>query len=318
MSETNNKIIRSEMLLSQAKPKSMAGKIVLFPLSRIIIAILFLAPVGIIHFLFEILVLPVTSEAYKAVVIGLDVTISFALFIFFYRLYTKYIEKRTAHEFSVTNGIKDSFYGLILGGGLITILILLLTSLGYYKIGSFSSDWSVVFKGLFSMGMAAFVEELFFRVIIFKLTEEFCGTWIALVTSILYFGFAHAGNPNASLWSSIAIGVEAGILLTAAYMLTRTIWFPLAIHFGWNYFQGKIFGVATSGVSVNGLIQPEISGPEWLTGGDFGVEASVATVLFCLVISFIILKKAITSDQIIAPMWRRKKISATPDLSQTA
>lgn len=318
MLKANNGIIRGEMLLSQANPESLPGKIILFPLTRIIIAALFLTPVTVIHILFETQILPITPEAYKTVAIGIDAVIGFSLLIVFYKLYTKYIEKREALEFSFTTGIKDLSKGLILGGGLITILILILASLGYYKIVSFSPSWSVAFTGVFTIGMGAFVEELFFRVIIFKLTEEFCGSWIALVLSVFYFGFAHAGNPNATLWTSIAIGVEAGILLTAAYMLTRTIWFPLAIHFGWNYFQSKIFGVATSGISTDGLIVPAIEGPEWLTGGIFGIEASVAAVLFCLVIAFILLKKVVRDNQVIAPLWQRKKVRLQSDLPQTA
>ncbi len=311
----NSGMIKSESLLSQADPKSLIGKIILFPLIRIIIAILFIAPVGILHFLFESELKPVITDQYKTLAIGLDVMIGFVLFIFLYRLYTRSIEKRVALEFSVGHGIKDSIYGLILGGGLMTIIILLLASLGYYKIDILFPDWTVAFKGLFSMGMAAFVEELLFRVIVFKLTEEFCGSWIALAVSVFYFGFAHAGNPNATLWTSIAVGVEAGVLLTAAYMLTRTIWFPFAVHFGWNYFQAKIYGVTTSGIAFEGLIVPTIDGPEWLTGGTFGVEASVAAVLLCLIAAAFILKMAINNNQILAPMWQRKEARPRSDIA---
>lgn len=310
--------INCERLLSQATPKSIIGKIILFPLTRIIIAVLFLAPVTIIHILFETFALPAIPEQYKTIASGLEVLIGLGLFIFLYRLYTKYIEKRDALEFSFANGIKDSFYGLALGGGLITFLVLMLVILGYYKIDSFHTDWTIIFSGILTIGMAAFVEELFFRVIIFKLTEEFCGSWIALIASAFYFGLAHAGNPNASLWTSIAVGVEAGILLAAAYMVTRTIWFPLAIHFGWNYFQAKIFGVATSGFSIEGLIMPDINGPEWLTGGSFGIEASVAAVLLCLIIAIIILKKAVRDNQILAPIWVRKRDTSDSELLQAS
>ncbi|RKX23157.1 MAG: hypothetical protein DRP51_01155 [Candidatus Zixiibacteriota bacterium] len=72
-------IIKSEMLLSQANPKSLAGKIVLFPLSRIIIAVLFLAPVALIHLLFETEVLPVTPEQYKAIVAGIEASVTAVL-----------------------------------------------------------------------------------------------------------------------------------------------------------------------------------------------------------------------------------------------
>ena len=82
------------MLLSRANPQSMAGKILLFPLTRIVIAALFLTPVTIIHFLFESEILPKIPGSYKTLAIGLDVLIGISLFLLLYKLYTKYIEKR--------------------------------------------------------------------------------------------------------------------------------------------------------------------------------------------------------------------------------
>src|SRR5581483_7760086 len=89
--------------------------------------------------------------------------------------------------------------------------------------------------------------------------------------------------------SSAAIALEAGILLAAAYLLTRSLWLPIGLHFGWNFTEGGIFGAAVSGNGAKGLINTSLSGPQLLSGGAFGPEASVAAVGVCLVAAVVML-----------------------------
>jgi len=85
----------------------------------------------------------------------------------------------------------------------------------------------------------------------------------------------HAGNAGASWISTLAIALEAGVLLGIAYAATRSLWLPIGVHFGWNFTEGGIFGAAVSGAHYQGLIGASLSGPTWLTGGAFGPEASL-------------------------------------------
>jgi uncharacterized protein len=81
----------------------------------------------------------------------------------------------------------------------------------------------------------------------------------------------------------VAIALEAGIFLGAAYMLTRRLWFVIGAHFGWNFAEGAIFGLSVSGNQAKGgVIQGTLAGPPLLSGGSFGVEASLPAVLVCL------------------------------------
>jgi hypothetical protein len=89
-------------------------------------------------------------------------------------------------------------------------------------------------------------------------------------------------NPGATVWSSVAIAVEAGLLLGAAYKWSGTLWVPIGIHWAWNFFQGPVFGFAVSGNDTPSLIKPVIEGPDWLTGGPFGAEASVPAFILGL------------------------------------
>jgi membrane protease YdiL (CAAX protease family) len=111
------------------------------------------------------------------------------------------------------------------------------------------------------------------------------GTLVALVVSAAIFGLLHAANPGASLVSSASIALEAGVLLGLAYALTRSLWLPIGLHFGWNFTEGGIFGAAVSGGQSHGLVKAAVVGPDLLTGGAFGPEASVVAVVLSLVVS---------------------------------
>ena len=109
------------------------------------------------------------------------------------------------------------------------------------------------------------------------------GTWLALLISALVFGLLHLANPNATLMAGLAIALEAGLMLAAAYLLTGRLWLSMGIHFAWNFTQGGIFGAAVSGQTSSGIFSSVLQGPALLTGGDFGAEASVVAMVVCSV-----------------------------------
>jgi uncharacterized protein len=137
--------------------------------------------------------------------------------------------------------------------------------------------------------MAGVCEELIFRGAVYRLFEEGFGTAVALILSGVMFGLLHAANPGATLASTSAIALEAGVLLAAAYALTRSLWLPIGLHFGWNFTEGGIFGAAVSGHATKGLINAPISGSVLLTGGKFGPEASLPAVTVCVIAAIVIL-----------------------------
>lgn len=152
---------------------------------------------------------------------------------------------------------------------------------------------------------SAYTEELLFRGILLRILEEFLGTWIALLGSSALFALIHAANPNATLFSVVAIFLEAGILLGAAYILTRRLWLAIGIHFAWNFTQAGIFGVNVSGTSLGGLLDSELSGPALLSGGRFGIETSVFAVVLCLGVGIALVVLAHRKGRIQAPGWKR-------------
>ncbi len=120
--------------------------------------------------------------------------------------------------------------------------------------------------------------------------------WVALGMSAALFGIAHASNPGATWLSSSAIAIEAGVLLGAAFAVTKNLWFPIGLHFAWNFCEGPIYGTQISGSTFsNSLVTAHLSGPVWLTGGSFGPEAGAPAVITCLVASLCLLKSGAAS-----------------------
>ena len=298
--------IESHQLFTSASPATAIGRFGQFPVIRIFIAILFLVPVTALHLGTKAL-MDMAPESVGAWLRYIDTIIFFGLFFLAYKIYVRVVEKRQALEISSAGWLKETGAGFLIGGCLLTSIVMILALLGYYKIVEFNSPL-ILLTGFITFGMGAFIEELIFRLILFRLIEEFFGSWTALIVLAVFFGFAHIINPNATVITSLAIVLEAGILIGAAFMYTRRLWLVFGIHFAWNYFQSVIWGVRTSGEEFTGLIKPDIQGPVWLTGGDFGTEASILTVVFCLAIGVIILRLAIKRGQVVSPAWRRKKL----------
>lgn len=228
------------------------------------------------------------------------------LLVTIYMLMISKVENRPVYEFSRSSVIAESTGGFLIGGFLIGLVIIILSLAGYYHIQHFNSAKALI-HGFILFGYGAFFEELIFRLIIFKLLEEYFGSWISVIVSAAFFGAAHLFNQHANLWSAIAIAIEAGVLLSMAFIFTRRIWMVMAIHFAWNFLQASVFGLPASGMDFPGLISAEITGPAWLTGGDFGIEASPITVIFGLLTALFLLKKAYHDDQLILPAWRINK-----------
>ena len=220
--------------------------------------------------------------------------ITAVVLLLLYNLLIRYVEANNACKIAPRKDISSIGNGLFIGFSYFIIVTVTMSLCGYYHIKSIQFDWE---KQLFSFTLfflVAVSEEIFFRGILFRMINRRWNIWAALVISALIFGGLHIFNDNATLWSSIAIAIEAGSLLGAAYAYSKNIWLPIGIHWIWNYTQGNILGFPVSGEdNVTSIITPEISGPQWLTGGSFGAEASVISAVIGLLISLWFIRKTI-------------------------
>lgn len=182
--------------------------------------------------------------------------------------------------------------GLATGIGNFVLVVGVMALLGYYKVESTGCDWKVLADAFAKFLIVAVGEEMVFRGILFRWIDRRWGLTAALVVSGLVFGLAHVTNPNATLWSGIAIALESGFMLGMAYKWAGNLWFPIGIHWSWNFVQGNVFGFAVSGLDAGvSWLHPLVSGPEWLTGGAFGAEASVLSTVIGLGITAFFLCK---------------------------
>ncbi|GGD33511.1 CAAX amino protease [Microbacterium faecale] len=198
-------------------------------------------------------------------------------------------ERRAVTEVAVRGSVPPLVAGVAFGVVLFAIVIGIVASFGgYHVVGMGSGSALAVQVGV--MAVAATTEELAFRGVLFRIIEERAGTWAALVGSSALFGALHLINPEATLWGAFAIAVEAGGMLGAAYVVTRSLWLPIGLHFGWNIAESGIFGTVVSGSTASsGLLEGVTSGPTLLTGGAFGPEAGLPAVLGCLVVTTVLL-----------------------------
>lgn len=210
-----------------------------------------------------------------------------------YALWWKWTENRKAADLPLRRLAGDTSIGF--GVGILFFLLVTGTMalLGGYRVGSVSWDGNALVESLFTFLVVAVGEEVLFRGIVFRMIDDRWGTAVGLVASALIFGFVHISNTNATVWSSLAIAVEAGLLLAAAYKWSGTLWLPIGIHWSWNFFQGPVFGFAVSGNGTPSLISPVIQGSDWLTGGTFGAEASLPAFVLglALAVVFLVLRK---------------------------
>ncbi|QTR02783.1 CPBP family intramembrane metalloprotease, partial [Saccharothrix algeriensis] len=164
-----------------------------------------------------------------------------------YRKLSQVVEQRAdIPELAAVRVWSQLWRGAVLGSGLFVALILLIGVFG----GRQDVSWGSIGGCLGTAGLTASVavtEEVLFRGVLFRITEERAGTAVALVLSSLIFGLTHSVNAEATLWGVLSIALTGGVLTTAAYVATRSLWLPIGLHFAWNFTHAGIFGVALSG-----------------------------------------------------------------------
>ncbi len=209
-----------------------------------------------------------------------------AVAIAIYWLVMKFLARRPAPELLFRQqAVSEVIYGAAIGFIFIivsTALIVLFN--GYSFKWSHANTSSVVWPIIATQLDAAFVEELIFRGLAFQAIEKMGGSRLALALTSLFFGIAHLGNPGATVWGALSITIEAGVLLGAAFLWRRNVWFVISLHFFWNTIEG-LLGIPVSGHSSSGLFTVKVTGPTLLTGGKFGLEASIIPVIISLMLA---------------------------------
>jgi len=229
------------------------------------------------------------DNPWLALVVGFATAV---LAVLVYAWVVRRTEHRAVVEVSREGAVAGLGWGTLLGVALFALVIVNLAFLGSYTVHGLGTVTGAV--GLVGfMAAVAVGEELMYRGVLFRIIEGWTGTWVALTVTSLLFGLAHLVNPNATLWGALAIAIEAGGMLTAAYVATRKLWVPIGLHLGWNIAGSAIFSTEVSGNNTpQGLLDASTSGPMLITGGEFGPEGSVYSIVFCAVAAAVFIRMA--------------------------
>jgi membrane protease YdiL (CAAX protease family) len=221
-----------------------------------------------------------------------------------YLVLAKLIERRRMRECALATLPAFGIGGLAVGAALFSLVVGVLWWLDVYHVTGTNAHVNWLPQLLVAGIGAGIGEEIVMRGVLFRIVEEGGGTWLAVAVSALFFGGAHIFNPGATLWSSAAIAIEAGVMLALLYHVTRSLWACMGLHAGWNIMQGTVFGIPVSGGAVDGWLVSHRTGPAWLSGGVFGAEASVVALLVCLLFTAALITVALRRGSIV-PVRRR-------------
>jgi len=293
-------------LFSNVRTTSRLGAILQFPLVRAVVAVLFLLPVLAINTVVVLYVIEQFEEPMATHIDFIRMIITIPLLFFAYSLYCRLVERRKAFEIKWRGGGRQWLVGALVSAGLVTTCVAVISVLGSFEIVEYRSA-SVLVHNALVFGMGALLQEMVLLLILFRLTEELAGTWVALLLSLLVFGFVHIFNPNQTLGSVIFL-VLSSLILVAPFILTRQIWLSWGFHAGWNFTQAGVFGMANSGVVFPGWMISKVTGPDWLTGGEIGIEGSYVALTVDLAIGILILIAAFRYGRFLKPGWKRNRI----------
>ena len=206
--------------------------------------------------------------------------------------------------------LRDTLLGLLVGAASVCVAALIGRLFGGYSLSlpeSFNAAalarTSAFSAAVFALGSAA--EEMLFRGYPLQTLMRSWPIPLALVLSSVTFALVHMDNPNVARGFTFANTLLAGAWLAVAYWRTRSLWFPFAVHLGWNWVQGAVLGSPVSGITrltPDPLLRFSDAGPHWIGGGAYGIEGGAACTL-ALVLSTLFI-------------WRTRLLSATPELRQ--
>ena len=287
-------------LAASPTPPSRIKKILLSPIGRIIFATFFTAISGGLTLSFS------STIADKDVLILWPEVLGSSAILLSYWIYVRLVEKRPVFELSYGKAFHEFGTGLLIGTLMVLAVIGMAYASGTYTMTG-AKDWSMaIVLPLAQMIFVGVFEEVLCRGIVFRIVEQSLGSWAALAISAVLFGLAHVPG-NGAGFLAISVMAVAGVFFSAAYMLTRRLWLCIGIHIAWNYVLGTIFSIPVSGHESNGLLLGKLSGPEWMTGGPYGLEATIFTLFVLATLGAYFLWRARTKNHFIEPSWRTNK-----------
>ncbi len=219
-------------------------------------------------------------------------------------IFRRYVDHKSLLSlgFQPTSLVKDLFLGFIVGFEVMFLGFMSLTITNQLDFLTFQYSFTSLLLGLVYYIVVAFSEELLMRGYVLNNLMLSFDKYVALAISALLFSLMHVFNAHFTLLGAINLFL-AGILLGISYIYTKNLWFPIALHFSWNFFQGPIFGFNVSGNSYYTFFLTEYNSPTIWNGGAFGFEGSILCMVFQLIaigIVYLLFKDRISPEGTLA------------------
>lgn len=254
-----------------ASTRSLSARLLNHPLSRIVMASLaVIVPIALTLILVQQTLDKSMRQVWPQLLCAM-------LCIAGYVQYVRKVEKREVSELSRDGSLRELGLGAAIGSATILVVIGTLLGSGAFQIDG-SNPWVNMLHPIAELTLVAFFEEILFRGIVLRILDTWIGRLPALFVSAALFALAHLPNAGITLLG-VAVTIAAGLLFGVAYLATKRLWLPIGIHFAWNFLSDAVFSLPTSGHTAEGLLQGQLSGPQWLSGGAYGIEASLVTLV---------------------------------------
>ncbi len=203
-------------------------------------------------------------------------------------LFMRFIDKQPLIEigFQTKGRLREFNFGLIMGLVIMAFAYVFLSLIGEIVFENYTFDLQKIFLSIILFIGVSVFEEVIFRGYMLKNLLESFNPYVALFISSIFFSLIHGSNPNVTTLGLCNIFL-AGFFLGASYIFTKNLWFPIALHFSWNFFQ-SMFGFKVSGMDSYSIIEFTIPENNMLNGGEFGFESSLLSIIILIIGTFII------------------------------
>ena len=273
-----------------------------FFLTKIIIGIaVIVGLVAIVEWLGGLLDKTKLTDDTKHLIIAIsNSAIAISGYVILFRVY----EKRQIIELSASTLVRNAVLGCVSGFLLQLLFIIVIYVGGIYSIVRLNQISTLLAPLSFAL-TGGVVAEILLIGVLFRLLEKQTGTIIALILFIILFAVLHINVKGATVVSIGATAFQAGLMLPAAYVFSRSLWLPIFLHFSWDFAEPGIFGgINPSSSLMQGLFTSRIAGDPLLTGGLTGPQNSLQSLLLCSIAGFVLLLLAKRKNNFIKPTWQ--------------
>ena len=185
--------------------------------------------------------------------------------------------------------VKDNLKGWLLGLVAVGLGALIMFLFGQIVINGYDTRWTLFVGFILFFIIQSFAEEVVFRSFLIPMIRQHMGTLAALLISSLLFAFVHLMNPNVS-WPGVVNLILGGVLMGLLFLKYKNVWAPTGFHASWNFVQSAFLGFPVSGHDTYSLVDLQETGNDFITGGPFGYEGSIISIMILLVTIIYLLK----------------------------